>query len=128
MSHSTNSNLNFCNVCNVSFETNKGLYRHQSCESKHKELLEKMFGPVDDGGITEPLAKTMERMFDSDKDFIYPKPSTKTKTENKTKDNTKEIFKTKSITKPEIKTEDSIYSGIKFECRECHAEFRNKIN
>ena len=61
------------------------------------------------------------------KTLSIPKPSTKAKTENKTKDNTKEIFKTKPITKPETKTEDSIYSGSTFECKECHAEFRNKI-
>ena len=46
MSHSTNSNVtsvNFFDVCNLSFETKKGLYRHQSYGSKHKLLLEKMF-------------------------------------------------------------------------------------
>ena len=43
------------------------------------------------------------------------------------KENTKEIFKTKPITKLETKTENSIYSGNKFECKECHAEFRTKI-
>ena len=52
MSHSTNSNVNFCDVCNLSFETKKGLYRHQSYDSKHKKLLEKKFScdneaPVD---------------------------------------------------------------------------------
>ena len=66
-------------------------------------------------------------IYDSDEDFIYPKPSTKTKTETKTKDNTKDIIKTKPITKPKTKTEDSIYSGLKFEYKEYHAEFRNKI-
>ena len=51
------------------------------------------------------------------------------------KDNTKDINKTKPITKPKTKTEDgpeamlrhSIYSGIKYEWKECHAEFRKKI-
>ena len=48
--------------------------------------------------------------------------------------NTKDIIKTKPITKPKPKTEHgpeaklrhSIYSRIKFECKECHAEFKNK--
>ena len=95
MPHSTNSNMNFCDVCNLSFETKKGLHRHQSYDSKHKELLEKFVGSDDDGAITEPPAKTMEMMYDSDEDFIYPEPSTKTKAETKTKENTKDIFKTK---------------------------------
>ena len=44
MSQSTNiSVINFCDVCNLSFESKKGLYRHQSYDLKHKELLEKMF-------------------------------------------------------------------------------------
>ena len=117
MSHSSNSNVTFCDVCNLSSETKKGLYWHQSYDSTHEELLEKMFCSDDDGSIPEPPAKTMEMMYDSDEDFIYPTPSTKTKTESKTKDNTKDIAKTKPITI----TEDSIYSGIKFECTERHA-------
>ena len=86
LSHSTNSNVNFCDGYNLSFETKKGLYRNQSYDSKHKELLEKMFGSDEDG------AKTEERRYDSVGDFIYPK----------TKDNTKDIIKTKPITKPKI--------------------------
>ena len=44
MSQSTNTNVkNFCDVCNLYFETKKGLYRHQSYDLKHKELLEKNF-------------------------------------------------------------------------------------
>ena len=46
LSHSTNSNItsvSFSDVCNLSFETRKGLYRHQSYDPKHKKLSEKMF-------------------------------------------------------------------------------------
>ena len=44
MSESTKSNVkNFCDVCKLSFESRKGLYRHQSYDLKHKEPLEKMF-------------------------------------------------------------------------------------
>ena len=55
MSHSTNSNVtsvNFCDVCNLSFETKKGLYRNQSYDPKHKKLLEKMFDSDLDEAIT----------------------------------------------------------------------------
>ena len=67
MSHSTNSNVsivNLCDVCNLSFETKKGLYRHQSYDSKHKELLEKIIDlrssftdSDEDGARTEAPAK-----------------------------------------------------------------------
>ena len=44
MSQSTNTSvINFCDVCNLSFESKKALYRHQSYDLIHKELLEKMF-------------------------------------------------------------------------------------
>ena len=111
MSHSTNSNVsivNFCDFCNLSFETKKGLHRHQSYDSKHKVLLEKMFRSDEDGARTEApakteaSAKTIQRIYDSDGDFIYAKSSTKTE------------------------TKDNIYTRIKFECKECHEEFRNK--
>ena len=37
------------------------------------------------------------------------------------------IIKTKPATKPKTKTEEDIYTRIKYECKECHEEFRNKI-
>ena len=63
---------------------------------------------------------SMERVYDSEEEYYFPRPKTKTK------DNTKGIIKTRPINKPKTKTEESIYSGIKYECRECHAEFRKK--
>ena len=57
--------------------------------------------------------KTIEKMYNSDGDFIYVRPSTKTET--------KDIIKTK--TKPD----DNIYTRIKFECRGCHEKFRSKV-
>ena len=41
MSRSTNSivrSVNFCEVCDLVFETKKELYKHQSYDTKHKEL------------------------------------------------------------------------------------------
>ena len=62
---------------------------------------------------SEASTKTIEKIYDSDGDFIYVKPSTKTETIN--------IIKTK------IKPDDNIYTRIKFECNECHEEFRSKV-
>ena len=91
MSQSTNTSvINFCNVCNLSFESKNGLYRHQSYDLKQ---LEKMFESEEE--------EISERVYNSDGE--------------------KYIIKTKT------KTEDSIYSKIKYECKECHEEFRNKI-
>ena len=45
MTHPTRNivpDANFCYVCNLSFKTKKGLYRHQSNDLKHKKLLEKI--------------------------------------------------------------------------------------
>ena len=100
MSQSTNTSvINFCDVCNLCFETKKGLYRHQSYDLKHKELLQKMYKSEEE--------EISERVYNSDEDdyFIKTKPATKHKT----------------------KTEDSIYAKIKYECKECHEEFRKKI-
>ena len=68
MSHSTNSNINFCDFCDLSFETKKDLYRHQSYDSKHKELLDKIFGSDDLPNRfpdEAPIPKNLERVYDS---------------------------------------------------------------
>ena len=42
MSQSTNTSaINFCDVFNLSFETKKGLYRHQSYDLKHRNYWRK---------------------------------------------------------------------------------------
>ena len=103
MSQSTNTNvINFCDVCNLSFETKKGLYRHQSYDLKHKELLEKIF---------ESEEEILEKVYNSDEDDYIIKTTDIIKT------------KTKGVPQPE----NNIYSKIKYECKECHEEFRNKI-
>ena len=100
MSQSNNTSvINFCDVCNLSFETKKGLCRHQSNDLKHKELMEQKFEYEEE--------ETLEKVYNSDEDDY--------------------IIKTKPATKPKTKTEDSIYSKIKYECKECHEEFRRKV-
>ena len=104
MSQSTNTSvINFCDVCNLSFESKKDLYRHQSNYLKHKELLEKMFESEED--------EILEKVYNSVEDDYFIK----------TKDNIE--TKTKVVPQPE----NNIYSKIKYECKECHEEFRNKI-
>ena len=88
-SQSTKTNvINFCDVCNLSFESKKDLYRHQSYDLKHKDLLQKMFESEEE--------EISERVYNSNEDDY--------------------IIKTKPATKPKTKTEDSIYSKIKYEC------------
>ena len=62
---------------------------------------------------TESSTKTIEKMYDSDGDFIYVKPSSKTET--------------KDIIKAKTKPDNNIYTRIKFECKKCHEEFRSKV-
>ena len=100
MSQSTNTNvINFCDVCNLSFESKKALYRHQSYDLKHKELLEKMFESVEE--------EISERVYNLDEDDY--------------------IIKTKQATKPKTKLEEDIYTRIRYKCKECHEEFRSKV-
>ena len=75
MSQSTNTSvINFCDVCNLSLESKKGLYKHQSYDLKHKELLEKMFESEEE--------EISESVYDSDEDEMImllklkPKPKT----------------------------------------------------
>ena len=111
MSQSTNTSvINFCDVCNLFFESKKDLYRHQSYDLKHKEVLKKMFEFEEE--------EILEKVYNSDEDDYIIK--------------TKDIIKTKTKGVPQL--ENNIYSKIKtakpfhgYECKECHEEFRNKI-
>ena len=109
MSQSNNTSvINFCHVCNLSFESKKGLYSHQSYDLKHKELLEKKFESEED--------EISERVYNSDEDYYIIK--TKAKTENN-------IYSKTRSAKPLGKQGQSPFHG--YECKECHEEFRNKI-
>ena len=102
MSQSINTSvISFCDVCNLSFESKKGLNRHQSYDLKHKELLEKMF--------EREKEEISERVYNSDEDdYII-------------------IFRDVIKTETETETENIIYSKIRFICKEYHEEFRNNI-
>ena len=77
MSQSINTSvINFCDVCNLSFESKKGLYRHQPYDLKHKELLEKMFESEE--------KEFLERVYISDEDDYIIKTRAKAETKTKT--------------------------------------------
>ena len=112
MSQSPNTSvINFCDVCNLSFESKKVLYRHQSYDLKHKELLEKMFESEEE--------EILERVYNSDEDEYIIK--TKAKTETKSKTKTKTEIETKT------ETENNIYSKIRFIYKELYEKFRSKV-
>ena len=105
MSQSTNTSvINFCDVCNLFFESKKGLYRHQSYDLKHRELLRKMFGSEEE--------EILERVYNSDEDDYIIKTETKTK----------DIIKNKDIIKTETETESKTES-----CWVCGGKFKNQI-
>ena len=119
MLQSTNITVtNFCDVCNLSFETKKGLYRHQSYDLKHKELLEKMF---------ESEEEIMERVHDSDEDDYLLKPKTKAKTNTKDIIKTKTKTETKDITKTETELKNDIDIAKTEPCSVCGDKFKNQI-
>ena len=82
MSQTTNTSvINICDFCNLSFESKKGLYRHQSYDLKHKELLEIMFCRRMESAEEE----LSERVYNSDEDDYIIRTKTKTKDNIKTK-------------------------------------------
>ena len=92
MSQPTNTSvINFCNVCNLSFESKKALYRHQSYDLKHKELLEKMFESEEE--------EISERVYNPDEDdnIIKNGLKLKQKLNQKLKLKLKQKMKTMSI-------------------------------
>ena len=105
MSQSTNTSvINFCDVCNLSFESKKALYRHQSYDLKHKELLEKMFESEE--------KENLEKVYNSDEDdYIF-----------KTKTKTNDIIETKDTIKTEIETETKTEP-----CWVCGDKFKKQI-
>ena len=91
MSQSTSTSvINFCDVSNYSFESKKGLYRHQSYDLKHKELLEELFESEEE--------EILESVNNSDEDDYIIK--TRAKAEAKTKT---DIIKKRILLKLKLK-------------------------
>ena len=126
-------NATFCSICDLAVETRKQIIKHnlgdEHLNSARKEMEYETMG-------LRPCC-TMERVYDSEGEYNFLRHKMKGASPlvPQSKNNTKNIIKTKPITKPKTKTEDgleamlrhSIYSGIKHECKECHAELRNEL-
>ena len=105
-------NVNFCYICDLAFETRKQFIKHNLSE-EHLNRARKEYEDeveVPQSGFTD---ETRQRVYNSDEDDYVLRP----------KDNTKDIIKTET----ETEGDDTIYTRIKYECKECHEEFRNKI-
>ena len=107
-------NVNFCHICGLVFETRKQFIKHNLSDEHLNRARKEYEDEVEDpqSGFTD---ETREWVYNSDEDDYVLRPN----------DNTNAIIKTKTET--EIKCDDTIYTRIKYECKECHEEFRNKI-
>ena len=122
--------VNFCYFCDQAFETRKQFIKHNLSDEHLNRARKEYEDEVEDpqNGFTDEI---FEKVYDSDQDDYVLKPkdlrSSYTDLQSSFANNTKDIIKTKPTTKPKTKTEEDIYSKIKFECEECNQEFRNKI-
>ena len=73
--------------------------------------------------------ETRERVYNSDEnDYVLrPKDNTNDIIKTKTEFETKAKTKPKTEDGPEAMLRHTIYTRIKYECKECHKEFRIKI-
>ena len=107
-------NVNLCYICDLAFATRKQFIKHNLSDEHLNRARKEYEDEVEDpqSGFT---AETRERVYKSDEDDYVLRPE----------DNTKDIIKTKTETK--TKGDDTIYTRIRYECKECHEEYRNKI-
>ena len=125
--------VNFCSNCDLALETRKQFIKH-NLRDKHVNSAR---NEMEDESMGLRPCSTMDRVYDSEEEYYFLRPKTKGASPlvPQPTDNTEDLIKTKLITKPKTKKEDgleamlrhSICSGIKYECKECHVEFRNKI-
>ena len=126
-------NVNFCYICDLAFETRKQFVKHNLSDEHLNRARKEYEYEMEDlqSGFTHEI---LEKVYNPDENDHILKP----------KDNTKDIIKTKNETKAKTKTDsetsvkplgglsktrgdNNMYTGIKFECKECHEEFRYKI-
>ena len=119
-------NVNFFYICDLAFETRKQFVKHNLGDEPLNRARKEFEYEVED--------EILERVYNPDEDDYILKP----------KDNTKDIIKTETVTKAKAKTDsetsvkplrgwskthgdNNIYTRIKYECKECREECRNKI-
>ena len=123
-------NVNFCYICDQAFETKKQFIKFNLSEEHLNRARKEYEDEVEDpqSGFTDEF---FEKVYHLDEDDYVLKPkdlrSSYTDLQSSFANNTKDIIKTKPTTKHKTKKEEDIYSKIKFECKECNQEFRNKI-
>ena len=113
--------LNFCYICDLAFETRKQIVKHNLCDEHLNRARKEYVDEVED--------ETRERVYKSDEDdyVLRPKVNTKDKIKTKTETETKAKTNPKTEDGPEAMLRHTIYNRIKYECKEFHEEFRNKI-
>ena len=113
-------NVNFCYICDLAFETRKQFVKHNLSDEPLNRARKEYEDELED--------ETREKVHNSDEDDYVLRPKD---LRSSFANNTKDIFKTKTETETKAKsktdTEDNIYTRIKYECKECQEEFRNKI-
>ena len=110
-------NVNICYICDLAFETRKQFIKHKLSDEHLNRARKEYENEVED--------ETCERLYDVEEDdYIFKH---KTITKDKFNDDTKDIIKTKTTTNTKAKTNDNIYSRIRYICKEFNKEFRNKI-
>ena len=110
----------FCYIVVLAFETRKQFVKHNLSDEHLNRARKKYDDELED--------ETRERVYSSDEDDYVLRPKD---LRSRFANNTKDIIKTKTETETKAKTktdtDDNLYTRIKFECKECHEEFRNKI-
>ena len=111
----------------MAFETRKKFVKHNLSDEYLNKARKENEDEVEDpqSGFTDEI---LERVCNPDQDDYVLRPKN---LRSSFANNTKDIIKTKTETgtktKTKTDTDDNIYTRIKFECKECHEEFRNKI-
>ena len=133
-------NLNLFYICDLAFETRKKFVEHNLSDEHlnrarkeneygvEDEILKRMYNPDEDDYILKP--KDLRSCFaNNTKDII--KTKTETKASTKTDSETSVSLQNNSVEPlrgwSKTHGDKNIYTRIKYECKECHKEFRNKI-
>ena len=130
MNTSGHTTVQFCIACNLLFNSKKEFNKHK-LTNEHIQQLERYLGEeVDDVGAKN-ITFTSDKIVENVDGETWSKTHKITNTNNMSEDNniTKDntITNDRTITKSKTKTEDDIYSRIKYNCKECNEIFRNKI-
>ena len=127
-------------MCDLAFETRKQFLKHNLSDEHlnrarkeyeyevEDEILERVYNPDEDHYILKP--KDLRSSFaNHTKDTI--KTKTETKAKSKTDSETSLNLQNNSVEPlcgwSKTHDDNNIYTRIKYECKECHDEFRNKI-